>query len=399
MKYAFRSLAAILLFSLCLSACTPAVAPSETPPPTTQETATSVPSAPTLPQAASEAEKSLLLSLYQNKTAYHGELHDHADTGGTSDGHNPLSQWKEELSALEMDFAAIVDHKQVLHMYLNDWDSSVFIGGTEAATTVESKFRFHYNMIFSDPKDLEEILTEFSEFKFTGGTEGHFSYPRFTATRFRALIDAVKAKGGFFAIVHPRQSEASIPALDFWYRDYTGLEVFYQHRNDARSKLNYKLWVELLSLDKRIWATAGTDKHRSASANALTTVYAASPDSSAYLDSIRTGNFTCGSVGIRMAVGDTVMGSSTSFEGKKLIVSVGDFHPIADKPEHRYRVEILNETGVAYSAPLTYGETSYFAVDAGNARFWRVEVINENTLNMRIALGNPIWNDDPVTKP
>jgi hypothetical protein len=333
--------------------------------------------------------------LYACRQPFYGELHDHSSCG---DGKNTLAQWKAGMEALQMDFAAIVDHRQVLHMYHEDWDNSIFIGGTEAATTIDSKYSFHYNMIFSDPKDLEAILAEFPEFKLTGGIEGRFSYPRFSTTRFRELIDAVKAKGGLFAIVHPRQSEALIPAINFWYRDYTGLEVFYVHMNDVRSKLNYKLWVELLSMGKRIWATAGTDKHRLPATNALTTVYASEKNADSYLDPISQGNFTCGSVGIRMAVGDTVMGSSTSFTGKKLIVTIDDFHESVIKANHQYRMDLIDETGIVYSTPVTPGEPLSVSVDAGNSRFWRVEIIDESAMNMRIALGNPIWNDDPVVR-
>ena len=33
----------------------------------------------------------------------------------------------------------------------------------------------------------------------------------------------------------------------------------------------------------------------------------------------------------------------------------------------------------------------WFSLDASNARFWRAEVF-DTTRNLRIAIGNPIWN-------
>ena len=78
---------------------------------------------------ASEIQK--LEAHYAGCRAFHGELHDHASTGGTSDGHCTLTQWAEDLAKLKMDFAAILDHRQVRHMFLPEWKDGLFIGGTE----------------------------------------------------------------------------------------------------------------------------------------------------------------------------------------------------------------------------------------------------------------------------
>ena len=65
---------------------------------------------------ATEQDILYLEELYQNRNPYHGELHDHALTGGTSDGKRNLDHWKGAMEAYRMDFAAILDHKQVRHM-------------------------------------------------------------------------------------------------------------------------------------------------------------------------------------------------------------------------------------------------------------------------------------------
>jgi hypothetical protein len=64
----------------------------------------------------------------------------------------------------------------------------------------------------------------------------------------------------------------------------------------------------------------------SPSCDALTTVYADKKDAASYIARFRVGDFVCGSVGIKMAIGDTAMGGKCSFDGKKLEVFVGDFH-------------------------------------------------------------------------
>ena len=139
--------------------------------------------------------------LYDNRNPYFGELHDHASTGGTSDGKRTLSHWKAAMEALKMDFATILDHKQVRHMYLPEWEDGLFIGGTEPGTyIVDSKASYngiHYNMVFAKPQQLEKVLEQFQEFKFEGGIEGHFIYPKFTTNRFCELIEAIKENGGF----------------------------------------------------------------------------------------------------------------------------------------------------------------------------------------------------------
>ena len=134
-----------------------------------------------------ENEIKKLESLYTGCKAYHGEMHDHSASGGTSDGKYPLSVWVEEMQQLKMDFAAILDHRQVRHMYLPEWKDGLFLGGSEPGTIISDskaeKKEIHYNMLFTGPAPLEELLAEFPEFEFEGGPEGHFRYPFFT--RFR----------------------------------------------------------------------------------------------------------------------------------------------------------------------------------------------------------------------
>jgi streptomycin 6-kinase len=47
-----------------------------------------------------ENEKQHLLEKYQNRRVFHGQLHDHAATGGSSDGKMPLSDWAARMKTL-----------------------------------------------------------------------------------------------------------------------------------------------------------------------------------------------------------------------------------------------------------------------------------------------------------
>lgn len=341
----------------------------------------------------------LLNKCYENRIACYGQLHDHSDSGGRSDGHCTLTEWKEGLAALSMDFATLVDHRQVLHMYQPEWDDRIFIGGTEPGTVIrDSKARnsmMHYNMIFSKPEQLQELLTEFTEYEYAGGREDTYRYSRFNIDRFGELIDAIREKGGFFVHPHPKQLTESDDPLDYWFRDETGLEVFYtfhQELDGEFTQANYKLWTDLLALGKRVWATAGNDEHRAPSVKAMTTIFSPEKHSRAYIACLRRGDFVCGGVGIRMCIGDTAMGGKCDFAGQRLVFSVGDFHESQVKPEHAYRVDLLDDTGVIFSSPVDPGQTVYFAADVDASRkFYRVEVF-DTTEELRIAIGNPIWN-------
>ena len=252
-------------------------------------------------------------------------------------------------------------------------------------------------MTFTDHEALLEVLEEFN-FGFSGtALEGEFpKYPHFTRQELEALVKAIQDKGGMFTHVHPKHKSVltSDNPLDYWYGDWTGIEVintYHSDRNGPNTQNNYKLWVDLLALGKKVWATSGNDEHGMPTDKAISTVYAEERKADSYFSHIRVGDFTCGPVGVRMIVGDTLTGTECDFTGKRLIFSVGDFHRSVVKPDHTYRVDLIDDTGIVFSQEVTCEETSYFALDAGDCSFFRVEVW-DTTDNSRIGIGNPIWN-------
>lgn len=295
-------------------------------------------------------------------------------------------------------------------MYLDEWDNTMFIGGTEAATWITDRPHLpiyideklanglHYNMVFAQPEPLLEMLQSRPEFQFEGDAlNGMFPrYPKYTVAEFQNLIEDVKRRGGFVAHVHPKAKGVidSDDPMDYWFADETGLEVIYTYHSDRDGETtakNYKLWTDLLSLGKRIWATAGNDEHSAPSDKALSTIYAERKYAQAFVDRLRVGDLTAGPVGIRMCVGDTCMGGQCDFTGKRLVLSVGDFHKCVYAPDHTFRVDIYADDQIVHSQEIPCEEKSYIAMDAQNCRFYRAEVFDV-TLNSRIALGNPIWN-------
>ena len=346
---------------------------------------------------ANERDIAHINALYEGRRVFFGELHDHSASGGTSDGSRSLEHWRGAMEALGMDFAAILDHKQVRHMYLPAWEDGVFIGGTEPGTAILDieceKNSMHYNMLFAGPKATEELLNCFPEYKFGGGQEGHFIYPRFTKERFLEIIDKVLSLGGFFVLPHPKQVMISDDPLDYYFRDYTGIEVTYVSLDSSYTKENYKLYCELLEKGKRLYCCAGGDEHACCSDKALTAIYAEESKNLSYISRLRQGDFVCGPVGIKMCVGDTRMGGHLPFLGERLVVSVEAFHRSVNNPEHKYRLDLINEKGIVESVEFSCADGVSIAVDCdSDTDFYRAEVYNINR-DLRLALGNPIWND------
>ncbi|MBQ7901153.1 MAG: hypothetical protein IJ365_04215, partial [Clostridia bacterium] len=110
---------------------------------------------------ASAKDIEQLSSLYEVRKVYYGDFHNHSNSGGTSDGRCTLQEWHDAMGKLGMDFAAILDHRQVRHMYLPEWEDGVFIGGTEPGTFIsDSKAEvteMHYNMVFENSAPLEKL--------------------------------------------------------------------------------------------------------------------------------------------------------------------------------------------------------------------------------------------------
>ena len=349
---------------------------------------------------ASEADISQLEKLYEGRQAYQGECHDHAKTGGTSDGNATLEEWKLTLQSKDMDFVTIVDHRQVLHMRLPEWDNAMFIGGTEAGTTLKdstaTRAYLHYNMVFAQPEHLEKVLEEFhGQLAYWGD---HFSSLPMTTEQFQAQAKFVLENDGFFVHVHPKGEKYMISdnPLDYFFAEYMGIEVLCGWYGNMSAKENQdalKLWTDLLALGKHVYATAGSDSHKASKTVSLSTIYAEKADAEIYLDHIRKGDFTAGPVGIRMSVGDTHMGGETDFAGKRLVVSVGDFHSLECMPGHTYRIDVYSDQGLVASQEIPGSGTSYMALDADDAaKFYRAEVYDV-TAQYQVAIGNPIWNE------
>ena len=115
------------------------------------------------------------------------------------------------------------------------------------------------------------------------------------------------------------------------------------------------------------------------------------------MDRLLVGNFSAGSVGIKMCVNGTAMGDTTDFADQRLVIEVGGFHKYVNENDHYYRVDVISDQGIVYSQAITNTECNAggvtIALDADeNAKFYRVEVV-DLSLKKVISYGNPIWNE------
>ena len=110
------------------------------------------------------------------------------------------------------------------------------------------------------------------------------------------------------------------------------------------------------------------------------------------MNHLRRGDLTCGPVGIRMCIGDTATGGKCRFEGKKLVILISDFHFTVNKPGHSFRADIIDDKGIVKSVKIRPDKENWITLDTEDRMFYRVEVFDEDE-DLRIAIGNPIWNE------
>ena len=364
--------------------------------------------------AAEQADIQAMLTAYADRVARYGETHNHSASGpvGGADGYRTIAEWREGMIDLGMDFATIVDHRQSSHMYVEDWnnDQVTFLGGTETGTDItdlpDGKNNIHMNLIFSEPEQLDALITS-GHPQFTNVAEapdgwGGYTFKAGACSKqdLRELATLVRELGGFFAHVHPKWDGYvdSEDPLDYYFGEYTGIEVMCtaSSRYDSRHPYNseaYDVWVDLLEMGKKVYATYGNDDHSSPTTlYSMTVFYTETKAGSEYLEHMRAGDFTPGWVGVRMQVGDTLMGGTTSFEGQRLVISAGDMFEDKYDASHKYTIQLYDDGGLLYESELDPTGMNYYAMDADpEAKFYRV-LVWDATIGAHVAVGNPIWN-------
>ncbi len=365
--------------------------------------------APAAENAATAEDIAALEKLYEGLQATYGDTHGHSASSESSDGKKSFQEWKDHMKEKQIDFVTIVDHRQSIHMKRDDWDPNVFLGGSEpglnvTGVEVATRNNIDYSMIFTDVEKFETHLKKYLiEYQYNESTGLFVSGMKVDHAKIAEIIQSIKDLGGMFVYVHPYHVTPEyggyydpIDVQDRFFADGTGFEVRNQIAESYDPKQNtdaYDGWVQLINTGKQLWATHGSDTHSELPhVISLNTFYTTDKSANAGFEQMKLGNFTAGPVGIRTIVGDTVTGSKGSFEGKRVVMAVGDFHPQIVEEGHTYRVDVYDDTGLMFSQEISTTEMNYFAFDAdASKKLYRADVVDATTGTM-IATGNPVWN-------
>ncbi len=338
---------------------------------------------------------SLLNKLYEGRTVYYGDYHVHSASGGTSDGKTTQEEWLLRMKELGMDFVGLMDHRQVLHMYLDSFDEEYFLCGTEPLIMIEDKdIRFHYLIIVPEKECLVRVLEKFPDvFEFTGGVEGTFKYKSIKQARFFDVVKAVREEGGVVVHAHPKQLMTSTDPADYYFGEGSIIEIIYTIRGDSILNPitigNYKLWMDMLDKGYKVTNTATNDCHRAPENTSMNVVYSDRKCAKAYLEYLKNGDLNSGYIGIKMSIDENPVGSTVKYsDSKTLYIKIDDAHEQRFDKNEKYRIDVISDRGIAYSSEIKIPFA--VALEIQDRRFYRAVVVKEAD-GEPAAIGNPIW--------
>ena len=348
-----------------------------------------------------DADFSALDAHYEGTKAYYGDQHVHTRCGGTSDGSFAMSDWPDEMDRIGLDFAIIVDHRQMRGFFLPEWDETRFLMGNEPGgrilglnAAVEGFNNIHYNMLVPHKYGLAMIFANFPEFEFRGDElTGSHKYPAFTKERFMELTEYIQSIGGMMVHPHPKTMMASSDPLDYYYGEHMYLETLYGTFGDHVSFKNHKLWTDLLALGKHVYTSGGSDTHRRPSNAVVSTFYTREKNAAAFFEQMRTGDYTVGCIGMKMFIDGNPMGSELEYkDGMVLTLRLDDFFPQRWQENTVYELRVYSDKGLVYKSMFDGQKPQQIAFECQKRAFYRAEVF-DLTHGYRVAVGNPIWLD------
>lgn len=249
------------------------------------------------------ADFTALEKLYEGRSISYAMLHEHSNSGGTSDGKVPIGDWPGQLDQYQVDVMGLLDHRQMRHFYLPEWDTTRFIYGTEASTNLKGvpeggSSKLHYCMLFRDKYDLNAVLEAFPEFFWRGDAlTGSFTYPDFTKERFDLLVGFVRSLGGAFVHAHPFPGWAeymdSDDPMDYCLGEFTFMETIYEADGaySLKSKRQYELWEKVLRGGAHVYNAASGDVHSKANNCGVSAFYTETHLPTETLDTMVAGDF------------------------------------------------------------------------------------------------------------
>ena len=352
-----------------------------------------------------KADYSAIDAYYEGCRAYYGDQHVHTDCGGTSDGHYPMKDWVAKMDELGLDFAIVVDHRQMRGYFLPEWSEERFVMGTEPGTHFSDRSylpndSLHFNMVFPHKYALAMVLANFPEFQFRGDElTGSFGYPAFTTDRFKELNAYLRSIGGMLVHAHPKLLLASNDPLDYYAGEHSYLETIVNGYGAHGAFRACDLWEKILNLGKHMYASGGSDTHGNVTNGCPSTFYTKRRFHTDFVERMYAGDYAVGGVGVKMMIDGHPMGSELSFKpGMKLSLRVGDFHPATFRENTAYELQILTDKGVAYASMFNGREPQEVSLEVQDRIYYRV-VIWDLTHGYRVCVSNPIWLNAPAEEP
>lgn len=351
--------------------------------------------------AEKNADFSALDALYEDRRAYYGDLHVHTNCGGTSDGGYPMKDWPAAMDAIDLDFAAVVDHGQMRGFFLPEWDEERFIIGTEPGTyitdleNVRHGLRsMHYCMMFPHKYGLAMVLANFPEFNFRGDElTGHYVYPSFTKARIKELVAFINSIGGVVVHAHPKEMMCSENPLDYYIGEHSYIETIRNGYGSNLSSRDYETWKGILAAGKHMYASAGSDTHNVVKNNSVSTFYTKEKCGRAFFDVMKSGDFSVGAIGMKMEIDGAPIGSELVYrEGMTLNLKIDDFYKHEFHENTPYRVRVITDKGIAYESTYNGKLPQKLSLKVQNRMFYRVEIF-DTVRGYIVSHTNPIWLD------
>ncbi len=351
--------------------------------------------------ALKDADFTALDARYEGTKAYYGDLHVHTSCGGRSDGKTPMSEWPAKMDENGIDFAVVVDHRQMRGFFLPEWDDEKFIIGTEPGTTIVEGLNttmgynsIHYLMLFPHKYGLAMVLANFPEFEFKGDElTGIFNYPKFTKERFMELTRYIQSIGGILVHPHPKDLLYSMDPIDFYFGEHTYIETLVLAYPTHPTFRSYRLWTDLLAMGKRVYASGGSDTHGAVSSMPFGVFYTKEKSGRTFFDQMHSADFAVGGIGMKMCIDGNPMGSEIEYkDGMKLTLRVDDIFPKVLKDETAYELRIITDKGLAYSSIYNGKLPQAVELEVEKRAFYRAEIF-DLTHEHFVAIGNPIWLD------
>ena len=351
--------------------------------------------------AEQNADFTALDALYEGRRAYYGDLHVHTNCGGTSDGGTPMKDWPAAMDAIGLDFAAVVDHKQMRGYFLPEWDEERFIIGMEPGTTITDveKVRhglrsMHYCMMFPHKYGLAMVFANFPEFNFRGDElTGYCAYPAFTKARMAELVEFINSIGGVVVHAHPKEMMCSENPLDYYLGEYSYIETLRNGYGSNLSSRDYEVWKGILAAGKHMYAAVGSDTHNIVKNNSVATFYSKEKNGKAFLEIMKSGDFSVGALGMQMEIDGAPMGSRIEYrDGAVLNIRFDDFYKHEWHENTPYRVRVITDKGIAYESEYNGKLPQKISLKVEKRMFYRVEIF-DTVRGYVVSHSNPIWLD------